>query len=63
MILDTEAAVMANFEFLGPTEMSDDDEISDDLDMVAGDNDDNDMKTTMRMKGKDIIKSEGKQSE
>ncbi|KAL9923974.1 striatin isoform X2 [Glossina fuscipes] len=39
LILDTEAAVMANFEFLGPTEMSDDDEISDDLELVGGDND------------------------
>ena len=51
---------MANFEFLGPSEMSDDDEISDDLDMVAGDNEDADMKTTKRVKsGKDMI-SDGK---
>ncbi|XP_061399358.1 striatin-3 isoform X1 [Musca vetustissima] len=56
IILDTEAAVMANFEFLGPTEMSDDDEISDDLEMVTGDNDESDMKTTKRIKpGKDIL--------
>ncbi|XP_075153716.1 connector of kinase to AP-1 isoform X3 [Haematobia irritans] len=56
IILDTEAAVMANFEFLGPTEMSDDDEISDDLDMVTGDNDESDMKTTKRIikPGKDL---------
>lgn len=51
---------MANFEFLGPTEMSDDDEISDDLEMVTGDNDETDIKTTKRNKsGKDML-SEGK---
>ncbi|XP_067624578.1 striatin-3 isoform X2 [Eurosta solidaginis] len=56
IILDTEAAVMANFEFLGTTEMSDDDEISDDLDMVSGENDDSDVKTTKRNKSsKDMI--------
>ncbi|XP_017854773.1 striatin isoform X2 [Drosophila busckii] len=56
IILDTEAAVMANFEFLGPTEMSDDDEISDDLEMVATDNDDNDVKMAKRPKsGKDML--------
>ncbi|XP_017470976.1 PREDICTED: striatin-3 isoform X2 [Rhagoletis zephyria] len=56
IILDTEAAVMANFEFLGTTEMSDDDEISDDLEMVSGENDDADVKTTKRNKsGKDMI--------
>ncbi|XP_011180316.1 striatin-4 isoform X4 [Zeugodacus cucurbitae] len=56
IILDTEAAVMANFEFLGTTEMSDDDEISDDLEMVSGENDDTDMKTTKRNKSsKDLI--------
>ncbi|XP_030383762.1 striatin-3 isoform X2 [Scaptodrosophila lebanonensis] len=59
IILDTEAAVMANFEFLGPTEMSDDDEISDDLEMVATDNDDMDVKMAKRPKsGKDML-SEG----
>lgn len=49
MILDTEAAVMANFEFLQHTdgEMSDDDDMSDDLDMV-GDGDDSDVKTAKR---------------
>lgn len=51
---------MANFEFLGPTEMSDDDEISDDLEMVTGDNDESDIKTQKRIKsGKDML-SEGK---
>lgn len=58
-ILETEAAVMATFEFLGPTEMSDDDEISDDLEMVTGDNDESDIKTQKRIKtGKDML-SEG----
>lgn len=48
MILDQEAAVMANFEFLGTAdvEMSDDDGISDDLDMVVGN--ENNTQTTMR---------------
>ncbi|XP_017859324.1 PREDICTED: striatin-4 isoform X2 [Drosophila arizonae] len=56
IILDTEAAVMANFEFLGPTEMSDDDEISDDLEMVATDNEDTDVKMAKRPKsGKDML--------
>ncbi|KAH8271089.1 hypothetical protein KR018_007815 [Drosophila ironensis] len=56
IIVDTEAAVMANFEFLGPTEMSDDDEISDDLEMVATDNDDTDVKMAKRAKsGKDML--------
>ncbi|XP_055684897.1 striatin isoform X2 [Lutzomyia longipalpis] len=37
MILDSEAAVMANFDFLSQTdvEMSDDDEIGDDLDLIG----------------------------
>uniref|UniRef100_A0A1L8DXR1 Putative cell-cycle nuclear protein n=1 Tax=Nyssomyia neivai TaxID=330878 RepID=A0A1L8DXR1_9DIPT len=37
MILDSEAAVMANFEFLSQTdvEMSDDDEIGDELDLIG----------------------------
>ncbi|XP_015036023.1 striatin isoform X1 [Drosophila persimilis] len=56
IIIDTEAAVMANFEFLGPTEMSDDDEISDDLEMVATDSDDTDVKLAKRAKsGKDML--------
>lgn len=51
---------MANFEFLGPSEMSDDDEISDDLEMVTGDNDETDIKTQKRItkSGKDML-SEG----
>lgn len=59
MILDSEAAVMANFEFLGQTdvEMSDDDEISDDLDMVVGE--ESDVKTTKR-KAKGLILTDGK---
>lgn len=60
IILDTEAAVMANFEFLGTTEMSDDDEISDDLEMVSGDNDDADVKTTKRNKSSKDLISEGR---
>lgn len=60
IILDTEAAVMANFEFLGTTEMSDDDEISDDLEMVSGENDDTDMKTTKRNKSSKDLISEGR---
>lgn len=60
IIVDTEAAVMANFEFLGATEMSDDDEISDDLEMVATDNEDTDVKLAKRAKsGKDML-TEGK---
>lgn len=53
MILDSEAAVMANFEFLGQTdvEISDDDEISDDCDM--GENDETDMKTSKRKRQND----------
>ncbi|XP_052850844.1 striatin-3 isoform X4 [Drosophila gunungcola] len=59
IIVDTEAAVMANFEFLGATEMSDDDEISDDLEMVATDNDDTDVKMAKRAKsGKDMLTEE-----
>lgn len=58
MILDSEAAVMANFEFLGTAdvEMSDDDGISDDLDMVVGD--ESDVKTTKR-KAKGITMHDG----
>lgn len=58
MILDSEAAVMANFEFLGQAdiEMSDDDGISDDLDMVVGE--EPDMKTTKR-KAKGITIPDG----
>lgn len=58
MILDSEAAVMANFEFLGQAdvEMSDDDGISDDLDLVVGN--ETDMKTTKR-KAKPITAHDG----
>ncbi|XP_052894142.1 striatin isoform X2 [Anopheles moucheti] len=50
MILDSEAAVIANFEFLAreDVEMSDDDDVSDEIDLVVGDSDDTDMKTTKR---------------
>ncbi|EDW77769.1 uncharacterized protein Dwil_GK24370, isoform A [Drosophila willistoni] len=60
IILDTEAAVMANFEFLGTTEMSDDDEISDDLEMVATDNDDTDVKLDQKRpkSGKEMLTEE-----
>nr|XP_029714970.1 LOW QUALITY PROTEIN: striatin-3-like [Aedes albopictus] len=46
MILDSEAAVIANFEFLtqAETEMSDDDDMSDEI----GENEETDMKTTKR---------------
>ncbi|XP_055714149.1 striatin isoform X2 [Phlebotomus papatasi] len=48
MILDSEAAVMANFEFLSQTdvEMSDDDEIGDELDLIGEDG--SDVKTAKR---------------
>ncbi|XP_058445822.1 striatin-3 isoform X2 [Malaya genurostris] len=46
MIMDSEAAVIANFEFLAQadTEMSDDDDMSDEI----GENEETDMKTTKR---------------
>lgn len=52
MILDTEAAVMANFEFLGQADvdLDDDEDMSDDLD-DQGDDDQDDVKTARR-KGK-----------
>lgn len=58
MILDSEAAVMANFAFLGQSdvEMSDDDGISDDLDLVVGN--ETDMKTTKR-KAKTVTAHDG----
>lgn len=61
LIMDTEASVMANFEFLGPSEMSDDDEICDDLDMVVGggDNDEMDIKPSKRNKMSRDILNEG----
>lgn len=59
MILDSEAAVMANFEFLSQSdvEMSDDDEISDEFEIREGD--ETDLKTSKR-KTKGNIKSDGK---
>jgi striatin 1/3/4 len=52
MILDTEAAVIANFEFLSHTDvdMDDDDDMSDDLE-PPDDDDPDDVKTPKR-KGK-----------
>lgn len=52
MILDTEAAVIANFEFLSQTDvdMDDDDDMSDDLE-PPDDDDPDDVKTAKR-KGK-----------
>lgn len=49
MLLETEAAVLANFEFLAQAdvEMSDDDDMADDLDLVPND-DESDVKTTKR---------------
>jgi hypothetical protein len=57
MILDTEAAVIANFEFLSQTDvdMDDDDDMSDDLE-PPDDDDQDDVKTTKR-KGKVITSS------
>lgn len=52
MILDTEAAVIANFDFLSQTDvdMDDDDDMSDDLE-PPDDDDQDDVKTAKR-KGK-----------
>lgn len=61
IILDSEASVMANFEFLGQSDvdMSDDDDgISADVDMVVG-HDQSDVKTTKR-KPKGITMHDGK---
>uniref|UniRef100_A0A182IQN9 WD_REPEATS_REGION domain-containing protein n=1 Tax=Anopheles atroparvus TaxID=41427 RepID=A0A182IQN9_ANOAO len=60
MILDSEAAVIANFEFLAreDVEMSDDDDVSDEIDVV-GDSEDTDMKTTKR-KAKGSTLNDGK---
>ncbi|PNF17621.1 Striatin-4 [Cryptotermes secundus] len=59
MILDTEAAVIANFEFLSQTDvdMDDDDDMSDDLE-PPDDDDQDDVKTTKR-KGKSLMLNEG----
>lgn len=59
MILDTEAAVMANFEFLSnvaDVDMEDDEDMSDEAEIDAGDDMD-DVKTAKR-KGKSIILNE-----
>uniref|UniRef100_A0A8W7P9G9 Striatin N-terminal domain-containing protein n=1 Tax=Anopheles coluzzii TaxID=1518534 RepID=A0A8W7P9G9_ANOCL len=71
MILDSEAAVIANFEFLAreDVEMSDDDDVSDEIDVV-GDSEDTDMKTTKRKakgstlndEGEDVIMAQDKGS-
>jgi hypothetical protein len=57
MILDTEAAVIANFEFLSQTDvdMDDDEDMSDDLE-PPDDDDQDDVKTAKR-KGKVITSS------
>nr|CAD7259828.1 unnamed protein product [Timema shepardi] len=59
MILETEAAVMANFEFLAQADvdMDEDDDISDDLDDQQ-DDDPDDIKTTKR-KSKGLLLNEG----
>lgn len=61
MILDQEAAVMANFEFLGTTdvEMSDDDGISDDLDTVLQSTKVYDQNLTSIRKAKGIAMHDG----
>lgn len=60
IIMDSEAAVMANFEFLGSNEISDDDDISDEFDLGSGDDADSDLKTSKRNKVKDMIPDDGK---
>nr|CAD7452732.1 unnamed protein product [Timema tahoe] len=59
MILETEAAVMANFEFLAQADvdMDEDDDMSDDLDDQQ-DDDPDDIKTAKR-KGKGLLLNEG----
>lgn len=58
MVLDSEAAISANFEFLAHSdiEMSEDDGIADDSDMVS---DESDMKTTKRKPAKLIVLTDG----
>lgn len=60
IIMDSEAAVLANFEFLGSNEISDDDDISDEFDLGSGDDADSDLKTTKRNKNKDMVPDDGK---
>ncbi|KAF4518834.1 hypothetical protein B566_EDAN008163 [Ephemera danica] len=58
MILDTEAAVMANFEFLSPdVDMDDEDDMSDDLD--DGQDDETDDVKTAKRKNKTMLPHEG----
>ncbi|KAK7788987.1 hypothetical protein R5R35_008681 [Gryllus longicercus] len=59
MILDTQAAVMASFDFLAQSvaDMDDDDDMSDDLD-EAQDDEQDDVKTAKR-KGKGLMLTEG----
>jgi hypothetical protein len=55
ILSDSEAAVMTNFDFLqqADVEISDDDDMSDDLNLVVGSVDEASMKTTKRkLKGK-----------
>lgn len=58
MLMDTEAAVLANFEFLkdADVEMSDEDDLGDELDLVAGN--DVEMKQ-MKFKTKGVIINDG----
>lgn len=60
MLLETEAAVLANFEFLAQAdvEMSDDDDMADDLDLVPNE-DESDVKTTKR-RAKPMAINDGK---
>jgi hypothetical protein len=50
ILSDSEAAVMTNFDFLqqADVEISDDDDMSDDLNLVVGGVDETSMKTTKR---------------
>ncbi|XP_075225036.1 connector of kinase to AP-1 [Lycorma delicatula] len=59
MILDTEAAVMANFEFLGQTDvdLDDDDELNDDMD-ESGDLDDQEEVRNAKRKTKNLLLNE-----
>lgn len=58
MLMDTEAAVLANFEFLkdADVEMSDEDDLGDELDLVSGN--DVEMKQ-MKFKTKGVIINDG----
>lgn len=58
LLMDTEAAVMANFAFLqqADVEMDDEDDMGDDMDLVAGN--DVEMKQ-MKLKTKGVIVNDG----